>query len=268
MSAGTCTLERPIRSKSRSNHDLLERRQAAGVQRTFLPHMPSQHAPGLTFTSYFKPVNEVGGDFYDLFRLNDGCIVFYLADVSGHDFAAAMVTVWLRQLLRHGLREHQSEVLRSPARTFEFIQKSLVTDRLDDAFVTMAYGVLDPHSGKVRYATAGHPSPLCLDGSSVAAAAEANGPLLSANFGPEIGWQEQTLRLKRSEGLLFFSDGIIDAPDGMGTTIGLSGLCDAAVEGFRFGRSADAIGAAVRRLGNHTPATDDLTLVLLCHGDN
>lgn len=56
MSVAAYTLERPVRHKSRSKQDLLERRQAAVLQRAFLPDMPSKHGPGLTFTSFFQPV--------------------------------------------------------------------------------------------------------------------------------------------------------------------------------------------------------------------
>jgi len=262
MPATCAEIERPVHEVHRSPRDLQERQRAARIQRSFLPALPVVSAPGFAFTGFFQPADGLGGDFYDVCPLENGRVAFYLADVSGHDLAAALVTVWLRQLL-HGLRSHNRDLMLCPAGVFEYIQRSMISDNLDQAFLTMAYGVLDPSARVIRYATAGHPTPLRLFSDGVRSIVEANGPILSPQFGPEIGWTEKTMRLEHGDGLLLFSDGVVDLCDREGQALGPSGLRDAAMDGFSDGRSAQAIGEAVQRIAGHRPAEDDLTLLLL-----
>ena len=262
MSALVAVAERPMHRTTRSHRDSQERCRAANIQRSFLPALSVKSVPGFKFTGFYQPVDGLGGDFYDVIRFDDGCIAFYLADVSGHDFAAALVTVWLRQLL-HGLRVQNPDLMHSPARVFESVQKSMELDQLDAAFLTMAYGVLDPRTGELCYATAGHPFPLLLHGDEVQSVPEANGPILSSQFGPEIGWSERKILLEIGDGLLLFSDGVVDASDWDGRTLGKAGLLNAAKEGFFVEHSAMAIGKVVQRYVGHRPAEDDVTLLLL-----
>jgi sigma-B regulation protein RsbU (phosphoserine phosphatase) len=258
MTALISVTDRPRRT-FRSRCDSQERLRAADVQRSLLPVLPFEPVAGFTFTGAFQPVDFLGGDFYDVFRLDDVRVGFYLADVSGHDLAAALVTIWLRQLL-NGLRAHDPQLMNSPARVFTQVQESMVADQLDSTFLTMAYGVLNTRTGTLRYATAGHPAPLQIRERAVTILSEANGPILSSQFGPEIGWSEETLHLQGDDGLLFYSDGVLDLTTCNGQPLGLGGLQAAVCDN---GHSAAAIHTSVRQKSGGQLADDDLTLLLL-----
>ncbi len=94
--------------------------------------------------------------------------------------------------------------------------------------------------------------------------AEASGPILSSQFGREIGWTENTIILEAGDGLLLFSDGAVDTLDWDDQALGVAGLQDAALQGgFTAQSTATAIGAAIQRASGSRPADDDVTLLLL-----
>lgn len=179
-----------------------ERTTADALQRAMLPAYLPQ-LPDVRFSESYSAASEsqrVGGDFYDAFELPDGRVALAIGDVTGHGLAAAVIMGEIRQALR--------------AASFESAEPSAILDRASrllvasgrTVFVTAIFGVLDPVSGRLTYATAGHPPPLLHDGTSLRRLPAAGLPIgLRDDEGVDFA-----LRLHAPCTLVFYTDGLLE----------------------------------------------------------
>lgn len=133
--------------RGRLAHELDLARQ---IQRSLLPHEPLRTGE-FTIEGAQSAAAEVGGDYYDIFALPGGRIGVAVADVAGKGLAGCLVMSMLSALLR-ALRETTD----SPAELLARIDERLSETLQPGGFVTMFYGVLDPASGRLIFASAGH----------------------------------------------------------------------------------------------------------------
>jgi sigma-B regulation protein RsbU (phosphoserine phosphatase) len=131
--------------------------EAAAYVRSLLP-APMQGA--ITIDARFLPSSQLGGDCFDYFWLDDNHLVLYLLDVSGHGLGAALPSVILLNLLRsQSLPEvdfrHPDVVLAALNQTFQMHSQN-------QKFFTIWYGVYQPDSRQLTYASAGHPPAVLL----------------------------------------------------------------------------------------------------------
>jgi len=148
----------------------------------------------------------VGGDFYDVFELEDGRIGLAIGDVSGKGLRAAVHTAMAKYALRAYAHEGHS-----PAETMRLL--SGVVGRLTDTetFITMFYGLLDPETGEMLYANAGHEPPIyACDGTYLTL--PSTGPVLG--LGIDTGYEEGRRVLESGCTLLLYTDGISEARKG------------------------------------------------------
>ncbi|MGK5112047.1 SpoIIE family protein phosphatase [Geodermatophilus sp. CPCC 205506] len=224
-------------------------RLAAVLQRTLLlEELPP--VPGVALAARYRPsaADVVGGDWYDLVPLPSGRISIVLGDVAGHGLAAASITAQLRHALRaHLLRD------RGPAAALGSLGE-LIAALLPGELATAVVAELDPATGEVAVASAGHP-PVLLD--------TADGVrLLRDGRGPALGLQEHAeyaearVRLTGADRLLFYSDGLVERRD-VPLTDRLDALRAAAGSA---GAGPDALLDAVLAALD-PPDTDDVTLV-------
>lgn len=183
------------------------------LQRSMLP----EHLPELdTFriaARYDVGVdgNAAGGDFYDAFELIDGRLAMVLGDVAGHDVRAAAVMGQVRAALR-------ALALTDPAPPsvlagLDRLVGSLGAEsRNEEIFVTVVYGLLDPVSGTITLASAGHPPPVLRRGGINGGPATAE--LVKVPPGAPLGlggrWQTGLLTLEPGDTILMFSDGVVE----------------------------------------------------------
>ena len=97
-----------------------------------------------------------GGDFYDFLDLKDGRLGLVVGDATGHGMPAALVMATTRGMLRAVVRS-----LESPSEVLARVNEALVAEIPPSTFVTCFYGILEPESGRFRYANAGHNLPCC-----------------------------------------------------------------------------------------------------------
>jgi sigma-B regulation protein RsbU (phosphoserine phosphatase) len=127
-----------------------ELRIARQIQMSLLPRGPLD-VPGLTVTALCVPAREVGGDYYDFFRLPGGLLGVLIADVSGKGTSAALYMAELK-----GLVLSLSQIYLSPRKMLTEVNR-IISDNLDTrSFITMTYAVIDLKAGKMTYARAGH----------------------------------------------------------------------------------------------------------------
>ena len=142
--------EAEARSRERIDQEL---RVATLIQQNFLPkQLPD--LPGWHVSAYYRPAREVGGDFYDFVELPEGQIGFVIGDVTDKGVPAAMVMAATRSVLRASAAR-----VVSPGEVLGRVNDLMCPDMPAKMFVTCMYGVLEPSTGRFRFANAGHNLP-------------------------------------------------------------------------------------------------------------
>jgi phosphoserine phosphatase RsbU/P len=185
-------------------------RLAATLQRTLLPPaLPV--VPGLEVAAHYHPAStdEVGGDFYDLFRLDDGRWGLFVGDVCGNGAGAAVVTSLARYTLR-AAAVHDPD----PVAVLTELNAALHRERLDPAhrFCSVVFGVLTPGAGGcgVVLATGGHPPPVVIRSDGTAEYGYDVGGQVVGLL-PEASFVATALHLGPGDTLLLYTDGLSEA---------------------------------------------------------
>jgi PAS domain S-box-containing protein len=231
---------------------------AETLQRSVLPDtLPD--IPGLDLAVRYLPGTagvDVGGDWYDAFPLDGDRVGLVIGDVVGHNISSASIMGQMRHLLRAYAVDtmHPGDVLRRTA----LAQARLLPDTL----ATVVYALLDPATGELTYANAGHPPPVWATASGRCGYLDdAPGVMLGAPYdgGFTVGHQI----LDPGTSLLFYTDGLIedrrrDISDGLSSLAGAMAVVTSGPEPLSAERTCAAVQAAL--LGD-TPRADDVCLL-------
>jgi serine phosphatase RsbU (regulator of sigma subunit) len=228
------------------------------LQQSLLPEQLPQ-IPGFELASVYIPAfesTEVGGDFYDVWELDDGWMLI-IGDVTGKGIEAAALT----SLVRHTMRA-ASEFESSPAELLARVDGILKKQRARSICTALCMRLFED---RALLAAGGHPLPLHITSRGVSRVGE-HGPLLGGFS--DVSWHDTTVELEPGSILVAYTDGVTDAIGADGTRYGLQRLCDTLAQ-FR-GRSATAVieGLTVAlgefQIGSH--ADDTAALVLRRRG--
>lgn len=186
-----------------------ELRMAAQFQREFLPNELPNIEP-LSFHVLYRPAGYVSGDIYDIQRLDEHHIGFFVADAVGHGVPAALMTVYIKRSLRGKRIDPNSPrgySLLTPAQALAQLNADMISTQNGKVrFATACYGVLDLRNMELTMARAGHPFPMLLRGEDEhVETLEPEGGLLGV-FEDEV-YEETTVQLKPGDRLLIYSDG-------------------------------------------------------------
>jgi serine phosphatase RsbU (regulator of sigma subunit)/predicted ester cyclase len=205
-------LEQERIERERIEQDL---RVARTIQQASLPkEVPDLE--GWQINPYCQPAREVGGDFYDFFELEDGRLGIVVGDATGHGVPAALVMASARSMLRA-----VAQASDSPGEALRRVNGPLATDIPPNMFVTCFYAILDPESGSLTYANAGHDLPyLHRDG----AAEELRATGMPLGLMPGMEYEEKQTILEAGEAALLYSDGLVEAHDPKGEMFGFPRL--------------------------------------------
>lgn len=183
-----------------------ELRLAARLQQDFLPKMLPQLGR-VHFHTLFRPAGYVSGDLYDVMRLDERRIGFYIADAVGHGMPAALLTMFIKHALVTKEVVNNEYRLLSPAEALSRLNQSLIEQNLSQAaFATALYGYIDVDTLQVTLARAGHPSPLVIRADGALQTIQAEGPLLGI-FNDEH-FADAQATLVPGDRLLIYTDGI------------------------------------------------------------
>jgi serine phosphatase RsbU (regulator of sigma subunit) len=223
-----------------------------------LPDLPA--VPGAELATFYHPAGEgleIGGDFYDVFPLDDRTWAFMLGDVCGRGATAATTTA----LVRHTARA-VAPLLREPVAIVEAVDRALSNrpDAHGTDFVTMVYGHLTPGDGglAIDLLRAGHNQPVVLDADHHARELDIPGRLLGLGGDPRL--ELHHLVLRPHESLVLLTDGFVEARDPCGEQFGDDRLLDAIASTPARPGAQDVLGAitaAVRAFTRETDGTDD-----------
>ena len=243
----------------------LEQELAVGrqIQLTLLPKdLPA--VPGWEFAAFYQPARQVGGDFYDFFALPGQRLGLVIADVADKGVPAALMMAVSRTIVRATAASG-----RRPAAALKLANTLMFKDSWSDLFVTAFYALLEPQTGRLAYANAGHNRPLWVQPSTgqvheLAAHGIALGVLKA------IKLEECEIGVAPGDTVVFYTDGVTEARNGKGELFWeerLRATLEAHAEDSAQ-KIQNAILAAVEEFTDGAPLADDLTLFVIKREEN
>jgi len=210
--------------------------------------------PEARFAVYYEPLEEAGGDFYDVVPLGAGIFAYFVADISGHGVSAAFLTSAVKALLR----QYAGPVF-SPEDTMRGVD-SVMRQLLDEErYLTACYARLNRQTHRLTVTGAGHPPLILVGADGVPQTVElASDPL--GVFGAAI-LRRQDLRVSNGDRFFLYTDGLIESSPGASRRKGVDRLVDACVR-HRAAPLGEAVDRIVRELRPQTQAAEDDLLLL------
>ena len=233
---------------------------ARRIQRSFVP-LTSPSIPGYEIASHYEAAREVGGDFFDVFRLRGQAsrLAIVIADVTGKGIAAALLMAFARPLL-HAAIDHAA----APVGALDRTNRILVEERGSALFITALCAIVEIRAGRLHHANAGHEPPLIAPaGDGPIRWLTGSGPLLGAFH--DLGLTECVTELGEGDLVVLYTDGVTDARAATGERFGDDRLM-AVVEANRARRPADVVVALADAVRDHQfgmPPADDVTILAI-----
>ncbi len=248
-------LEQERIERERVEQELLVARR---IQQASLPkEVPTLE--GWQVNPYFQPAREVGGDFYEFFELDDGRLALVVGDATGKGVPAALVMTATCAFLG-GVATASGA---SPGKVLERVNEAVLARIPPNMFVTCFYAILDPKSGLLSYANAGHNLPCCSRENAATTDLSARG--MPLGLMPGMSYEEKETVLVPGDCALFYTDGLIEAHNPQGEMFGtprLRGLLRERAEDGR-GLSTTLLEELERFTGEGWEQEDDITLLTL-----
>ncbi len=179
---------------------------ARELQRELLPRA-APDLPGFAIAHSYRTANAIGGDYYDFLVQSDGRVVFTVGDASGHGMAAGLLMAISTASLKTAL-----EINPDPLAVLDLLNRTLCRTGGKRAFMSLFFSVLDPQTGKLEYACAGHPFPFLR---------RADGEILELGQGAlplgvrlDVKFEREEITLQPGDLLLLYSDGLPESIGG------------------------------------------------------
>ena len=242
-----------------SGHALAAELAQGRLQQRSIVSLVAPDVPGYDLASHYAAAHEIGGDFFELFRLRRRArpLSIVIADVTGKGIAAALLMAFARPVI-HGALDGAN----GPVQALERTNKILVDERRSILFITVLVGELDLASGRLRLANAGHEPPLVIPGDGGPIRQVDVGGLLMGAF-PRLGLREVELTLAPGDVLFLYTDGVTDARAATGERFGEERMLEV-VDAARGGTANDMVEAvrdAVAAFSGDVEPADDVTIV-------
>lgn len=228
------------------------------IQRSLLPaEVPA--IPTLDLAIDYHTSRRAGGDYYDFFKLPDGKWGILIADVSGHGTPAAVLMA-----VTHSIAHTLPGPAEPPGSLLSHLNRHLAARYTKDSgtFVTAFYGVYDPATRQITYASAGHNPPRlkrCADGTRTSLDGVQRLPL---GISAEESYPERTLQLRPGDQMVFYTDGVTDAEDPSGRLFGIERLDRVLAECEETAPAVlQAVLGALAEFTAGRPADDDRTVI-------
>ena len=238
--------------------EVLERelQQAATIQRQYLP-TEAPAVPGLDLAGFNAPCRTVGGDYFGFFPYPDGSVALVLGDVSGKGMPASLMMM--------GLQARAEVLLREPGTLSAALTRlNRLTAQHCPAgkFITLFLCCLNPRTGNLTYANAGHNPPVILRGDGTVEHLTEGGPVLGIM--PEIGYAQFETKMKPGDLIALYSDGVTEAATPGDEEFETENLIETlrAHKGESAGDMIDAVTDAIAKWTEGAPPADDVTLVI------
>jgi len=229
---------------------------ARRIQQSFLPQSLPE-VPQARFAVHYQPCGRVGGDFYDIFRLDEKHLGFYVADAMGHGVPASLLTVFVKTGVRAKEIIGKQYRLVPPDEVLGRLNRDLIQQQLSGApFITMVYALFNFRERTLRFSRSGHPHPLYVPRDGEPQLWPAEGSLLGVF---DTRYAVRTQQLGPGDKVLLYTDGIDAAgydgsPSGVQSLLAYAGKCrEAPID--------ELVRLLPQELFKSTRQTDDLTVL-------
>ena len=230
---------------------------ARRIQQASLPKEVPE-LEGWEITPHYRPAREVGGDFYDFFDLEEPRVGVVVGDATGKGMPAALVAEATSNMLR-AVAQALSSL--SPGEVLARVNETLLARIPSNMFVTCFYAILDPNSGSLTYANAGHDLPYIQSNGDAQELMARGMPL---GLLPRMSYEEKEIVLQAGEAALLYSDGVVEAHDPEGEMFGFPKLRALVAEHGEKGSLADFLMEELYSfVGEGWEQEDDITLLTL-----
>ncbi|HVR44958.1 MAG TPA: SpoIIE family protein phosphatase [Thermoanaerobaculia bacterium] len=234
-----------------------ELRTAASIQQRLLPTSPPD-VPGYRLAGSNRACRTVSGDYFDFIVEESGRLWFAIGDVAGKGVTAALIMSSLQTAFRIFVKERESAA-KLTARLNAALHETIPSTK----FVTLVVGILDPATGTIKFANAGHTPPIHVRSDS---RTELRVTDLVLGLFPQATYRDQELHLDPGDALVIFTDGAIECTSPSGDELGGEGVL--AAVGSSWGMPADEIEENLREFviahaGSAEELGDDLTFVVI-----
>ncbi len=166
------------------------------------PPFPSQ--PSFDIYASMVAANDVGGDFYDFFMIDNDRLGFVIGDVSGKGISAAIFMAVSRTLIRATALKGETV-----SECMFYANNLLCKESVSSMFVTVFYGILNTKTGKVDYVNAGHNPPFIISDKGIQEVEMTDG--LALGVLNDFAFKSKSLQLKKDEKLVLSTDGVVEA---------------------------------------------------------
>jgi serine phosphatase RsbU (regulator of sigma subunit)/anti-sigma regulatory factor (Ser/Thr protein kinase) len=232
-----------------------EMRVATLIQQQFLPRELPELA-GWQVAAYYGPARAVGGDFYDFIPLTDGRIGIVVGDVTDKGVPAALIMARTQSVLRG-----EAPRLIWPSEVLQRVNEILLPEMPERMFVTCLYGVLEPETGRLVYANAGHNPPYARTADGVVELRATGMPL---GLLADMSYESREAILAADQSVVLYSDGIIEAHGPAGDMFGFPRLRELMTANLSGSEIIDAILEQLHAFtGPGWEQEDDITMVAL-----
>jgi phosphoserine phosphatase RsbU/P len=231
---------------------------AARVQASFMARgLPA--LPGYELAVRLIPALQTSGDFYDVVKLIDGRVALIIADVVDKGVGAALYMAMSCALLRSSLFDHGG----APEAVFKAVNERLLAYATADQFVTVFLGVLEPESGTLIYANAGHNPPIWLRRNEAPRWLASTGPPLA--IVETMAWEQQRLELLPGDVLVLYTDGVTESENQREGFYGQDRLLRVTSDAYGLSAEAlrDTILHGVETFTDDSHPADDVALMVL-----
>ena len=226
--------------------------------------LPTRFPRGADYQSFggMAPALDVGGDFYDVMRLENDCIGLAIADVSGKGVPAALFMMSSRTLLKGAAIGSQQ-----PGAVLREVNDLLCEDNDAMMFVTLLYAVYDPATGELTYANGGHNTPLILHADGTSSELPLTGGV-ALGVMDDMDFEQGSITLAPGDALVLYTDGVTEAMNGEHEELGMERLQE--ILAATSSRSPEEINRSIfngiRAFAGGAPQSDDITCLTLFRG--
>ena len=183
-----------------------EMRLAGRLQRDFLPQVSEPIGP-LSFSAVFRPASWVSGDIFDIFRVDERRVAFYVADAVGHGMAASLLTMFIKKAITAKRTFNDRYEVLSPSETMQGLNDALASQGLPNCqFVTACYCLVDTETLEMQFARGGHPYPLLTSADGAVTELKTTGGLLGLFPGEQFA--TGTVQLRPGQKIILHTDGL------------------------------------------------------------
>jgi sigma-B regulation protein RsbU (phosphoserine phosphatase) len=245
-----------LQTNQRIARDLETARQ---IQRNLLPAHAGTLAGNVSFDYAYIPCDELGGDFFDIYQINDSQLLFYIIDVSGHGVASALLTIFTKMFFSvHSKQYHE------PGRLLQRLNQQFFRERLAEKHIAAFLGILDLKHNRLSWSSAGQSvAPILYTAEHEDVLAMHSFPI---GLLEDVEYITSTCAFKPGSSLLMYSDGVTDMRLRDGTPVFEEQSLLKYIHTHKYADTQSMVQsllAYIKFLGSTDEFPDDVTIFLL-----